>query len=59
MSKIISYQNLYSLDNTYPTNTSIIRSKASSEPIPIPSPTKISSYTLSNDSFDKLYCFDF
>ncbi len=59
MSKILSFQNsFYDLDNNYPTNTTLIRNKTTSEPIPIPSPTKISSYTLSNDSFDKLYCFD-
>ncbi len=55
MSKILSHQNsLYNLDNNFPTNTKLIKVTKNSKPILIPSPT----YTLSNDSFDKLFCFD-
>lgn len=59
MSKILSFQILNSdLDNTYPTSTTLIRSKDIPIPSPLSSPVKTSSYTLSSDSFDKLYCFD-
>ena len=59
MSKMQSYKNyLYELDNNYPTNITINGNITSSTPILIPTLPKNTSYRLTNDSFDKLYCFD-
>ena len=59
MYKTQSYTNsLYELDKNYPTNIIINRNNTSTKPILIPTLTKDTSYTLSSDSFDKIYCFD-
>jgi hypothetical protein len=54
MSKMLLHSNLLELENIYPTNSKNIIKNISH----ITSPKKDSGYNLSNDSFDKLYCFN-